>query len=384
MSSNKSYTSLSARVFILYALSLSTSCGKESEATDPGNIANDQILAQSMISTSLQHGTDSIAESTNGSGGAGLVQSLNAGTDEFGRTCQASPDGSVTITVSMEGKKFDIRRQKPHNGPGGGGGPGPELGTITNHSGTETHKWVPPPPSETLSCNSDNRADIKWSDDAKVDGLILEATINRTRAQSRDRTPSGGVKAQTSSHTDEFKGSRKVTFLKVGSAKISGVSCSGTPTGGNKLYCKYIQDGSTNGTTRTLIIQNSSGKNVTLTSTFSYKIPLLVQKERDGSKVLKKQTIVSGTLLATQPDRTKIETSYTNVLYDMTQSDLPKKCIPISGTIVNKIFAPDATTETAVYTLIYGGTGTEPQITKQGESPRDFENHPMECDFDRF
>jgi hypothetical protein len=202
-------------------------------------------------------------------------------------------------------------------------------------SGTQSRVWTPPT-GQSLSCHTtNNRANIDWSSEGVVNGLKLAIDTDRTRTRTMSITTTKKSKSKTIEST--AKGTRTITWA-TGTSTSTTVTRNKTISSSIARTMNKTEDGVS--TTKSVTVATKSGADLSVD---------VVRLKADGSLVTK--TIKAGTLVATFADTSRVETTFENVVIDMTQDD---PCTPTSGTITGSVYAVDATEATSTFTIKFG------------------------------
>ncbi|MGK5087583.1 hypothetical protein WDW86_08500 [Bdellovibrionota bacterium FG-2] len=255
---------------------------------------------------------------------------------DVSRTCTAGAAGAVTVAETWSGTmtKSVVR-------------PKATLASSLTVTGTQSRVWTPPT-GQTLACTANNRAQVRWANDNVVSGLSLKVTTDRTRTRTVDLKTS----KQTVSRAVQgvVKGARTITWAV------------GTKTATTLARTKTISSSVTRDVTTT-----TSGVAETLSYTVATKTgeDLNVEVTRliaDGSWVSKK--VVSGTVVLTKPDGTRIENTFKDLLFESAQDD---PCLATSGSITGAVYASGATAASKTYVITFGqDTDSGISITEDG------------------
>ncbi len=252
--------------------------------------------------------------------------------------CAVAEDGSVRSETSFAGATETLVADLPKR-----------VVTVTmTPSGGEVRKWVPPE-GQALTCVSDvGIAAVTWETTALVEAMAL--TVTTQKAATKARAVHSKQSGATSSTLDSWSvgGRRLVTFsvpqpttaAEAENPTIvrtrASISSSVTRT---KAYSK--KDG-TEGTTTDVIVTQETA-------------PIVVETVRsvaDGA--LKRRTILSGTLVATDGVREqRIEMKVANLEFELKAGTLDK-CTPIRGQVAGSIYALSGKVELGTFLIVFG------------------------------
>lgn len=337
-----------------------SACGKKTKSDGAESGAADPIAASDVADESVDEATDAISEGGS-NGSASLAEDVfNADGDTItlSKVCTASA-GNAVVDVTASGEATRSRSASRKIG---------EV-TFTNKitmTGGEKRTWTKATAGSDLSCSAGNSAVIGWATPANVEGLKLNIDVDRKRDSTVSMAYSvlGQSKTKERTKSTTIKGNRKVEF--------SSATVSATEVSVEKKVS--ISD-----LARTSVGTNFEGEATSTTTKTSTKTdaPLVVNVVRDrGVSALtwKTRTIKSGTLVVTLENGSRVESTFSNVVYSKTADNV---CTPNSGTIEGQIFDAEATTATHTFTITFEAT----KITKTFDGVEVSEYSPSQsCD----
>jgi len=200
------------------------------------------------------------------------------------------------------------------------------VGTVTTvlaltASGTETRTWTPPA-GQSISCAAaDGAPAVRWDDDALVDGLTVAVEADKRLTIERS-VRRGETVVEATAESVRVAGMRAVTFAK---------------GGGTDATYSYRTKSITGKTTRASSTATSVHEVVA-------KAPLLVTTRRvrsDGS--LKEKKLVSGVMTTTTSGGVRIETSFHDLLFDLSASSTVR-CRPLQGMMIARVLGTAGST----------------------------------------
>lgn len=349
-------------------LILASGCAKKDAATS-GSVSSEEALTQ-MSAGGMDDALESTADdSVNSATGAasfegGLVAAegaigLTATELTYSRTCtQASATDPVTVAVTLSGsRESTISKTRV------------SIASSIEHSGSLSRVWTPPS-GQTIACNPNaKRVYLDWTNDSIVNGLSVAVSFDRSRTASRTTTfTRKGTQVETS---DSFsaKGSRTATWA------------TGGTSGGSVTRTKTV----TSDVTRTRSFANAAGQSASIEMNVKTKsgAPLVIDVKRASSGLaLQQKTIKSGTVVVTRTGKDRVETDFSNLVFDYSNSE---RCMPTSGSVSGRYYASaDATEASATYTIEFGADNESGvSFTKDGVSAEFEAFSPWNCDLDQ-
>jgi len=322
---------------------LSSSCGGNSKETQSQTVSalTDQENAAAAAFSVVDEATDALAVDTYGSTNLELIKPLAV---DITRACSKNnTTGVVTVTRELTGSRNDETTN---------GKVSKSFSLVV--SGKETRTWTPNS-GGSIACEQ-NKGKVDWSVTSDLNGMVVEATIDRSRASTKTLTTP--KKQFQSKSSFAVTGSRTITF---GSTVSSGSTFTREKTIVSSVSrTKTFQKNGTDAQYFAKIATKSDD-------------PLKVSVTRSTStKILKEKKIKSGTLIATDAnDGSHVDLTYADVLYSFDANTEP--CMPKSGQITGKVFAKDATAASSAFTIKFGATtDSTVSITFEGKDELDY------------
>lgn len=314
-------------------------CGKKTKSDGSEAGAADPLAASDVVDESVDEATDAITEGGS-SGSASLTdEAFNADGDTISLTkvCTASAGNAVVdITASGEATRSRSMSRK--------------IGDVTftnkiTMTGGEKRTWTKATAGSDILCSAGNNAVIGWAATANVEGLKLSVDVDRKRDSTVSMAFSvlGQAKTKERTKSTTIKGSRIIEFS---SAQVTSTEV----TVEKKISITDLA--------RTSVGINFEGEATSTTTKTSTKTdaPLVVNVVRDrGVSALtwKTRTIKSGTLVVFLENGSRVESTFSNVVFSKTADNV---CTPNSGTIEGEVFDADATTATHTFTITFEAT----------------------------
>ncbi|MBS1983670.1 MAG: hypothetical protein JST16_05810 [Bdellovibrionales bacterium] len=334
-------------------------CSKKSSTTSDSNTTS------AIAADSAQEVADGIADdsSTSSSFAAEYTEAYAPSSLSTTRTCSGggSAGTAVTVGITFSGSQtISLTRPKV------------SVSSEITETGTLSRVWTPPS-TQTIACNAGaTRVLFNWANDSIVNGLKVTQTVDRTRNASRTVTVTSSGASVVKTNNFTAKGTRTVTWA-------TGSGTSGSTVSRTKTVTSDV--------TRTATVTNADGTTSTVNSTVtiadSTPLSVTVVRASTAPYALKTKTISSGTVTATRTGVDRVESAYTDVVYDMTSST---PCLPTSGTITVKYFSSDtATTAASTSTITFGAsTDSGVSITPEGGTATDYpEYNSTGCDLEK-
>ena len=312
----------------------------------------------------IQEATDSIADDSSTSATALTTESVvSPQTATLTRTCTGggSAGAAATVTMKLAGSNT-VTLTRPKF----------SVSSDLTETGTLSRVWTPPA-GGTIQCNlAATRVRFDWTQDTIVNGLSVAQTFDRARNATRTVTVTASGTQSTKTNNFTATGTRTVTWS------------TGTGTASGKVTrTKSIASTAT----RTAKITSADNVDTTLELTTATKTaePLTVTVVRSATApyALESKTVKSGTVVATRTGKDRTESTFANVVYDMTSAT---PCLPTSGTVTVKYFATDSATDaTSTSTITFGSTtDSGVSITPTGGNETDFiEYNAKGCDLEK-
>lgn len=195
---------------------------------------------------------------------------------------------------------------------------------------------------------------------ADMAGVTLDVTFKHERSRNSTLTNKKNDKTVTRSFKAASSGERHISWTSV----IPGVDA--------VVISKEVKLSST----RKLDVTDKKGVSKSLEGSLATDdgAPLMVDVKRDATTHdVESRTLKSGTLVATGKDGGRIETSFTNVVYEQ-----GKGCVAASGSIAGKVFDKDATEPKLTFEVTFDGESKT--ITFSNGSEYDYA--PEGCELD--
>lgn len=357
----KTFNRQPPRVILLAALTAPlglTTCGKLAASSTLDSTSS------AISADTIQEVSDAIADDSSKT--ASLLQ--NTYTPDavtVSRTCSGGGSANTPVTVGMTltgSTVVSVTRPKI------------SVSAEVAESGTLSRVWTPPS-GQTIQCNAANtHVRFNWASDAIVNGLSVVQTVNRTRNVARTITVTATNTSTTMTNNFTVDGTRSVSWATGAGVDNTAETITRTKT----IY-------STLNRAATIIAKDGSQIDLSLTISTPVASPIVVDVVRSSLSpyALKTKTIKSGTVTATKAGSERIESTFSNVLYDLAATN---PCLPTSGTITVESFKPDtATTATSSYTISFGAsTDSGVSITPSGGTETDFSDfNPKGCDLEK-
>jgi len=303
----------------------SFSCGKNSEdktaSSGETSVTTDNEAAHATIATSADDAVEAIVEDAASS--ASLAESGK--TASATRTCEANAtDGSATVTTThtLDGsltKKVGVN----------------EFTVTAKADGKETRVWKKATAGSAITCKND-RAAIKWADNAEVDGLKLDINLNFSNSLKTTHKNTKKNTEKTKTRAAKVEGSRSITWAATGNTENGTITRTRTLTSSVK---------------RTITFTNKEAKETTLESTVTTcaTSPLVSEVVRDSTTFAwKTKTIKTGCLESKDKAGNITKTTFEALKFDKTAP-----CLPVSGSITAEVFASGSTTAASKYTITF-------------------------------
>lgn len=344
-------------ILTLAAIVAVTACGKAKDSSSGSDttdsVTNDTDLQDGVVSNQIEEATASLVDDA--SAGSSFAAIAPAADVSFSRTCEAdSTTGGATVNVTASGSASSTFSTTRIN-----------LTRAVNISGTEARKWSKASAGSAIQCKSStSHIKLDWSDAANIDGLKLDVTT----ARSKIRTQEGTIKRKgvttniKTSESASVSGTRSITYSNAAS------------TSSQVSFTKSI----VSNVTRKFDVTRADDSVASLESAVTTKsdAPLVVDVVRVKSTgAWSSKTVKSGTLVATQKDGTRVESTFSNVEYSASATN---KCIPISGSILGSIYAKDATTASTTFTVTFTADGATKTVGT--DDPTDITLDGKSCD----
>lgn len=261
-------------------------------------------------------------------------------------TCAVAADGSVrtetTFVETAEVLGADLPKRI--------------VSVTMTPSGAEVRKWVPPE-GQALTCVSETGiAAVSWKTPALVEGLALTVTTQKgaTKARAVHSKQSGATLSTVDSWT---VGGRRLVTFSVPQPETAAEAESPTTVRTRKSISSSV--------TRTKVYSKSDGSEGTTTDVIVTQetAPLVVETVRDVTDgTLKRRTILSGTLVATDAARERrVEMQLANVEFELIAGTLDK-CAPVSGQVAGSIYALSGNLVLGSFVIGFGA-GSESGVT---------------------
>lgn len=329
MKSIQSTNFLAVLVGLTMALTMTSLVGCGTEIGNPkkpepapleGSIfITDATAAAGLISSLFD---DASASGTEAADAAGSETALSLLAPKDDRKCVAAVDGTVTVTRDFSGSYSAEKKRKKQT-------------YVSSISGTDLVSRVYAKPETTLACNAAG-TNVRLGL-AGFFGLTVASTFERSYEKSLTEKETGKV---LWARNLTAKGTRNWVVAKLDGLASTSFGWSTTES---------------RSSTRTLTITKKDGSVMDVGSEVGTMegMPLVIQSEhsRTGSGLISR-TIASGTIYSTQPNDSKIETTFSSVKYTPAGG-----CIPESGKIEGKIFAAGQTTPARTYVLVFDDDG---------------------------
>ncbi len=313
----------------------------------PGTLAifEDDEIASSSIAALVDEGTAGAAEE-NDDGGTGQALTDMGKTVDINRFRDCTEDGDKAVVAIKRSAALTNTIDRPG------------FKTQISFTSYDDRQRTWAKTGGAVKCAAGKKhAALKFAD---MQGVSLDATSKRSRAseliienKKKGTSVTRGVKTTA-------EGTRHIDW--------SATTVAGATTTLEKTVTSSMK--------RTLEAKNKKGETKSLAATVATKdgAPLSIAVERDtatGDAV--SRTIKSGTLVATNADGTRVETTFTNVKYTKEGG-----CLAASGKIAGTVFAKDAAEAAATWAIDFD-TEAKDLVTSDG---KELDFSPDGCDLD--
>lgn len=360
------------------AVLLVTACS--SKATRESTTPTVTVTVDSVSSTgsmSIDSTTDALSEGTD-AGGTRMVNGMPQNIDlkvadvdvTITRTCTVDKPaaGNVQVIWSRNGTGSVEKTRRNWT-----------VTSALTAAGSETRDWIAPA-GKSLACNAMNGVQVDWADATLVNGLKLNATIDRSHAMASEWSNTRSGKTRKITHAIATKGTRSTTWGELAVATAAGTT---TITSTKSV----VLDHTAVATTPT---EDGGTTNHSAAIRTDETAPLVVTSIRTGNSpsltTLASKTVTSGVIISTDLSDGAVTTvKLSNVKYDLsaTNSD---KCVPVSGTLTGAVYSElAAKTPLKTFVITFGdsNSATDISVAYDGAEASDYNYSYTGCDLAR-